>query len=49
VRLSLRAVEGAAQIALSQGEFATPARLTVHRNGWTDSFAKLHQYVGAET
>ena len=47
VRLSLHAIEGATHMALSQGEFATQARLTLHRNGWMDSFVKLRQLIEA--
>ena len=29
------------EVALSQGPFATEARLELHRQGWTDSFERL--------
>lgn len=45
VTLSLRDLGGATEVSLTQGEFATDARLELHRDGWTDSFAKLGQFV----
>ena len=41
VTLSLRDLGEATEASLIQGEFATDARLELHRNGWTDSFDKL--------
>jgi len=41
VTLSLRDLGDATEVSLTQGEFATDARLELHRNGWTDSFDKL--------
>jgi uncharacterized protein YndB with AHSA1/START domain len=41
VTLSLRDLGEATEVSLTQGEFATDARLELHRNGWTDSFDKL--------
>ncbi len=43
VRLSLDDVGGATELSLSQGEFATEARVSLHRSGWTDSFEKLRK------
>ena len=40
VTLSLDEVGDATQVSLSQGEFATEARLELHRSGWTDSFGE---------
>ena len=45
VRLALDDAADATQLSLSQGDFATDARLTLHRNGWTDSFGKLRQLI----
>jgi uncharacterized protein YndB with AHSA1/START domain len=45
VTLSLDAVEDATEVSLVQGEFATEARLELHRNGWTDSVEKLRELV----
>jgi len=45
VTLSLRDLGEATEVSLIQGEFATDARLELHRDGWTDSFAKLGQFV----
>jgi uncharacterized protein YndB with AHSA1/START domain len=41
VRLSLSSVGDATQVSLWQGEFATQARLALHRRGWTESLEKL--------
>jgi uncharacterized protein YndB with AHSA1/START domain len=41
VTLSLHTVGAATEVSLSQGEFATEARLALHRSGWVDSFEKL--------
>lgn len=45
VTLSLAAAGGATEVALSQGEFATQGRLELHRDGWTDSFEKLRDFI----
>ena len=45
VRLSLVPVGDATEVSLQQGEFATEARLDLHRAGWTDSFDKLRTVV----
>jgi uncharacterized protein YndB with AHSA1/START domain len=45
VVLSLAAVGDATEVSLWQGEFATEARLALHRGGWTDSLAKLRELV----
>lgn len=45
VMLSLDAVGDATEVLLSQGEFATKARLALHRSGWTDSFEKLRELI----
>ncbi len=46
VTLSLRDQDGETEVTLSQGEFATPARLELHRDGWTESFEKLEELLG---
>jgi uncharacterized protein YndB with AHSA1/START domain len=33
------------EVSLTQGEFATPARLELHRDGWTESFEKLEELL----
>lgn len=48
VRLSLGVVGEATEVSLSHGEFATEARLMLHRSGWTDSFVKLRQVVESD-
>ena len=45
VTLSLNDVRDATEMSLSQGEFATEARLALHRSGWTDSFDKLRELI----
>lgn len=45
VMLSLDAVGDGTEVSLRQGEFATEARLALHRDGWTDSFAKLRDFL----
>jgi len=44
-RLSLDAVGEATMLSLSQGEFATTARLDLHLGGWTESVVKLRQLI----
>jgi uncharacterized protein YndB with AHSA1/START domain len=45
VTLSLSDVADTTQVSLSQGEFATEARLALHRGGWTDSLEKLRELI----
>jgi uncharacterized protein YndB with AHSA1/START domain len=45
VTLSLLEVGEATELSLRQGEFATEARLALHRDGWTDSFDKLRELL----
>jgi uncharacterized protein YndB with AHSA1/START domain len=45
VTLSLEDQGGETEVTLSQGEFATPARLELHRDGWTESFEKLQELL----
>jgi len=47
VTLSLLDVGEATELSLRQGEFATEARLALHRDGWTDSFDKLREVLKA--
>jgi uncharacterized protein YndB with AHSA1/START domain len=49
VMLRLDAVGDATGVTLSQGEFATEARLALHRSGWTDSFEKLRNLLKSDT
>ena len=35
------------ELALSHGEFATEARLALHRGGWTDSLDRLRAFLRA--
>jgi uncharacterized protein YndB with AHSA1/START domain len=41
VDLSLAGTGTGTRVVLSQGPFLTEERLTLHRNGWSDSFEKL--------
>ncbi|HET6686995.1 MAG TPA: SRPBCC domain-containing protein [Jiangellaceae bacterium] len=45
VAMSLQPVGDATKVSLSQGEFATEARIALHRSGWTDSFEKLRELI----
>jgi uncharacterized protein YndB with AHSA1/START domain len=45
VTLSLLDVGEDTELSLRQGEFATEARLALHRDGWTDSFDKLRELL----
>lgn len=47
VELSLDEVGDATALTLRQGEFATEARLELHRNGWTDGFTKLRELMAS--
>lgn len=47
VVLSLETDGAATQVSLSQGAFATEERLALHRGGWSDSFDKLRELLGA--
>lgn len=33
-------------VSLTQGEFATPERVELHRGGWTDSLDRLAELLG---
>ena len=43
VTVSLADVDGATEVSVTQGVFATEARLALHRDGWTDSLDKLRE------
>ena len=45
VRLTLLPVGDGTEVLLRQGEFATTARLELHRAGWMDSLDKLRAVV----
>lgn len=45
VALSLDSIGDSTNVRLWQGEFATEARLALHRSGWTDSFEKLRDLL----
>jgi uncharacterized protein YndB with AHSA1/START domain len=45
VVLSLRDVEGSTAMELTHGVFTDSARLTLHEQGWTESFERLREVV----
>jgi uncharacterized protein YndB with AHSA1/START domain len=45
VELSLAEAAGGTQLTLVQGEFATPQRLELHEQGWTESFERLRKLL----
>jgi uncharacterized protein YndB with AHSA1/START domain len=46
VALSLEERNKGTQVLLTQGEFATEARLALHEEGWTESLGRLEQVLG---
>jgi uncharacterized protein YndB with AHSA1/START domain len=49
VTLSLQDRGGGTEVLLTQGEFATEERRALHKEGWSDSFARLEQVLGNTT
>jgi uncharacterized protein YndB with AHSA1/START domain len=47
VELSFDPAGEGTDLHLTQGPFATEARLELHRNGWTDSLDRLERYLSA--
>jgi uncharacterized protein YndB with AHSA1/START domain len=45
VELSFRDLGGSTEVALTQGPFETEARRELHRNGWTDTFDRLEEFL----
>ncbi len=45
--LSLDTHGDATRLSLSQGEFASEARLELHKSGWTESLVKLSEFIGS--
>jgi uncharacterized protein YndB with AHSA1/START domain len=45
VTLSLLDLGESTELSLSQGPFATEARLALHRGGWTDGLGRLEELV----
>ena len=45
VELSFRDLGGSTEVVFTQGPFKTAARRGLHRDGWTDSFDKLEQFI----
>jgi uncharacterized protein YndB with AHSA1/START domain len=45
VELSLRDLGESTEVVLTQRPFKTEARLELHRNGWTDTFDRLEQFI----
>jgi uncharacterized protein YndB with AHSA1/START domain len=48
VRMSLDGSGDTTALSLWHGDFATPARRDLHRDGWADSFEKLRQLLTSE-
>jgi uncharacterized protein YndB with AHSA1/START domain len=46
VMLSLQERDEGTEVVLTQGEFATEARLVLHEQGWIDSFRRLEKVLG---
>jgi uncharacterized protein YndB with AHSA1/START domain len=50
VTLSLRDIDGtSAELAFTQGDFATERRRALHEEGWTQSFDKLDELMASAT
>jgi uncharacterized protein YndB with AHSA1/START domain len=47
VTLSFRETNGSTEVRLTQGIFATEARLALHEQGWSESFERLRDVVSA--
>jgi uncharacterized protein YndB with AHSA1/START domain len=45
VELSFRDLGESTEVDLAQGPFKTQARCELHRDGWTDSFDKVEQFI----
>ena len=43
--LSFRDLGESTEVVFTQGPFKTEARRELHRNGWTDSFDRLEQFI----
>jgi len=43
--LSFRDLGQSTEVVFTQGPFKTEARRELHRNGWTDSFERLEQFI----
>jgi len=46
VALSLVDRGGTTDLTMTQGDFATQARLELHRDGWSDSLSRLQDHLG---
>lgn len=46
VELVLEEAGGRTELSLTQGGFATEARLELHRSGWDESLARLRELLG---
>jgi hypothetical protein len=44
-RVALRERDGATEVELTQGPFATEARRELHKAGWIDTLARLASHV----
>jgi uncharacterized protein YndB with AHSA1/START domain len=48
VALSFRDLGESTEVVFTQGPFKTEARRALHRDGWTDSLAKLERLISVE-
>lgn len=49
VELSFRELGGSTEARLSQGAFGTEARRELHRDGWSDTFDRLNEFLAGYT
>jgi len=49
VELSFRDLGGSTEVAFTQGAFKTEPRLELHRDGWTDTFDRLEQFLARQS
>lgn len=45
VTVNFEAADKGTRLAVDQGPFKTPARLELHREGWTDTLARLERWL----
>jgi uncharacterized protein YndB with AHSA1/START domain len=49
VELSFRDLGGSTEVAFTQGVFKTEPRRELHRDGWTDTFDRLEQFLARQS
>jgi uncharacterized protein YndB with AHSA1/START domain len=45
VELAFTDLDGSTEVALTQGPFKTEPRRDLHRDGWTDTFDRLEEFL----